>query len=124
MKKRINILGTTYTLRKVNAGEDEYMDKMQFGGYCDGGAKEIVILNMRTLPDFANESPEVTARREKETLRHEVIHAFFNECGLKWNAISIDKPWVKNEEMIDWIAIQFPKILKVFIELDCVGEQI
>jgi hypothetical protein len=122
MKKKINILGTTYTIRRVDAGEDEYMDKMQFGGYCDGDGKEIVLLNMRTLPDFENEPKSVTIRREKETLRHEIIHAFFNESGLKWNAVCVEKAWVKNEEMIDWIAIQFPKILKVFIELDCVGE--
>lgn len=122
MKKKVNILGTTYTIRRVDAGQDEYMDKMQFGGYCDGTAKEIAILNMKTLPDFANEPGEVITRAENETLRHEVIHAFFNESGLKWNATLVEKSWVKNEEMVDWIAIQFPKILKVFMKLGCVGE--
>lgn len=121
MKKKINILGTTYTIRKVDKGQDEYMDRMHFGGYCDGDSKEIVLLNMRTLPDFANDPKEVIERREKETLRHEVIHAFFNESGLKWNTTPIDMPWAKNEEMVDWIAIQFPKILKAFVELECEG---
>lgn len=121
MRKKINILGTTYTVSKVDAGQDEYMDKMQFGGYCDDGSKEIVLLNIRTLPDFANDPEEVVIRREKETLRHEVIHAFLNESGLKWNVACSDHPWSKNEEMIDWIAIQFPKILKVFMELECEG---
>lgn len=121
MKKKINILGTTYTIRKVDKGQDEYMDRMHFGGYCDGDSKEIVLLNMRTLPDFANDPKEVIERREKETLRHEVIHAFFNESGLKWNTTHIDMPWAKNEEMVDWIAIQFPKILKAFVELECEG---
>ena len=122
MKKKVNILGTTYNIQKVKAGQDEYMDKMKFGGYCDGTSKDIVILDMRTLSDFENEPIEVTVEREKETLRHEVIHAFFNESGLKWNALPIEGSWVKNEEMVDWIAIQFPKILKVFRQLGCEGE--
>lgn len=122
MKKKINILGTTYNIKKVKSGQDEYMERMKFGGYCDSISKDIVILDMRTVPDFENEPIEVTVRREKETLRHEVIHAFFNESGLKWNALPIEGSWVKNEEMVDWIAIQFPKILKVFIELECEGE--
>ena len=27
--------------------------------------------------------------------------------------------WAKNEEMVDWIAIQYPKIKKVFQQLGC-----
>ena len=122
MKKVVNILGTKYTLRKVNLGVDEYIDSKGLGGYCNGVAKEIVILNLKTLPDLANEPNEVLKRQERETIRHEIIHAFLNESGLGWNTLPIDKAWAKNEEMVDWIAIQFPKILKVFKELGCEGE--
>ena len=122
MKKKVKILGTDYTLRKVNFGEDEFMERMKFGGYCDGTAKEIVVLNIKTLPDFANDPKEVIERKEKETLRHEIIHAFFNESGLGWNSLPVEQAWAKNEEMVDWIAIQFPKISKVFKELGCEGE--
>lgn len=122
MKKKVKILGTDYTLRKVNFGEDEFMERMKFGGYCDGTAKEIVVLNIKTLPDFANDPKEVIERKEKETLRHEIIHAFFNESGLGWNSLPVEQAWAKNEEMVDWFAIQFPKMLKVFKELGCEGE--
>ena len=122
MKKSVKILGTKYKLRKVNFGEDEFMERMKFGGYCDGTAKEIVVLNIKTLPDFANDPEEVILRREKETLRHEIIHAFLNESGLQWNSLPIEQAWAKNEEMVDWFAIQFPKILKVYKELGCEGE--
>ncbi len=122
MKKAVNILGTKYTLRKVNLGVDEYIDSKGLGGYCNGVAKEIVILNLKTLPDLANEPTEVLKRQERETLRHEIIHAFLNESGLGWNTLPVEKAWAKNEEMVDWIAIQFPKILKVFKELGCEGE--
>lgn len=122
MKKKVKILGTTYTLRRVNFGEDAFMERMKFGGYCDGVAKEIVILNLKTLPDFADDPEEIIARRERETLRHEIIHAFFNESGLCWNSLPVEQAWAKNEEMVDWFAIQFPKMLKVFKELGCEGE--
>ena len=122
MKKIVKILGTKYTLKAVNAGENEYLEKMHYGGYCDGTAKEIVVLKLKSLPDFANDPDEIIERRERETLRHEIIHAFLNESGLGWNSLPIEQAWAKNEEMVDWFAVQFPKILKVFKELGCEGE--
>lgn len=121
MKKLANILGTKYTIRKVSPGQDEFMDRMQCGGYCDNVGKEIVLLDIKLLPDWANEPKDVIARKEKETLRHEIIHAFLNESGLGWNSFPVERAWAKNEEMVDWIAIQFPKISKVFKDLDCEG---
>jgi hypothetical protein len=119
MKKIVNILGTKYAIREVSHEQDEYMTKMKFGGYCDGTMKEIVILDLKTTPDWANEPYEVIGKMMKETIRHEIIHAFLNESGLQWNTFAPEKAWAKNEEMVDWIAIQFPKILKIFKELGC-----
>ncbi len=121
MKTKVNVLGTNYTIRKVSHGQDEYMVRMHFGGYCDGTSKEIVLLDLATVPNEGwNTTPkEVIKARENETLRHELIHAFLNESGLGWNTFTHDGAWAKNEEMVDWIAIQFPKISKVFIELGC-----
>lgn len=53
----------------------------------------------------------------KSTLRHEITHAFLNESGLSDNANQYRHSWAINEEMVDWIAIQSPKIFKVFQEL-------
>ena len=50
-------------------------------------------------------------------LRHEIIHAFLNESGLSDSSNSVEA-WAKNEEMVDWFAIQSPKIFKVFQDLD------
>lgn len=124
MKKTVNILGTKYTIQKVSYGQDEYMQRMQFGGYCDGTSKEIVILDLSTCAesDWASTPKESIERKERETIRHEIIHAFLNESGLGWNSFPNEQAWAKNEEMVDWIAIQFPKILKVFKELGCEGE--
>ena len=116
---KINVLGTKYNVRRVNYDEDEYMKKMHFGGYCNGSAKEIVILNLKSAPDWEDEPENVIEIQENTTLRHELIHAFLNESGLQWNSVDINH-WATNEEMVDWIAIQFPKLLKAFKEADCI----
>lgn len=117
---KIDVLGTKYTIKYVNLGQDEFMDKMHFGGYCSNGTKQIFILNLKTCPDWENEPEDVIKKQESETLRHELIHAFLNESGLGWNAFTPDKAWAKNEEMVDWFAIQMPKLLKAFRDCDCI----
>ena len=92
----------------------EFMRKMNYGGYCDNNTKEIVILNLRSTPDWAEAQEEVIQRMEKCTIRHELVHAFLNESGLQWNSFAPDKAWAKNEEMVDWFAIQFPKMYEAF----------
>lgn len=115
---KIDVLGTKYTIRRVNSGQDEYLEKMNFAGYCDDTRKEIVVLNMKTIPELMNEPEAVILSRERETVRHELIHAFLSESGLSWNTFAAEKAWAKNEEMVDWFAIQFPKLLKAFKEAD------
>lgn len=116
--KKVNVLGTDYTIRRVDSGQDEYMEKMHYGGYCDAGNLEIVILNLKSTKEWENDSDECIRRKENETLRHELFHAFLNESGLQWNSLTVDSAWAKNEEMVDWLAIQSPKIFKLFKELD------
>lgn len=111
---KIDVLGTKYTIRRVNAGQDEYMEKMNFGGYCDGIAKEIVILNLKSTPDWAKESDNRIKMTENVTIRHELVHAFLNESGLQWNTFNQERAWAKNEEMVDWIVLQSPKLFKAF----------
>lgn len=54
---------------------------------------------------------------QKENLRHEIIHAFLFESGLGFNLEHRESG--HEETLIDWLAIQFPKILEVFKEADC-----
>ena len=118
-KMKVDVLGTKYTIKRVNSGQDEYLDKMHFGGYCDGAAKVIVILNLKTCPDWEKEPEASIKQQENETVRHELIHAFLNESGLQWNSFAPEKAWAKNEEMVDWFAIQMPKLLAAFKAADC-----
>lgn len=116
---KIDVLGTKYTIKRVNYGQDDCMEKMHFGGYCNESAKQIVILNLNTVPEWMDETEAVIEAKEKETIRHELIHAFLNESGLQWNSFAAERAWAKNEEMVDWFAIQMPKLMKAFKAADC-----
>ena len=48
------------------------------------------------------------------------MHAFLNESGLSDSSNQYGGAWAKNEEMVDWFAIQSPKIFKVYSELGLV----
>lgn len=49
----------------------------------------------------------------KIRFRHEIMHAFLYESGLDGQSCNVDC-WAKNEEMIDWFALQSKKIFKAF----------
>ncbi len=55
----------------------------------------------------------------KATLRHEIVHAFLGESGLSANSNESDA-WARNEEMVDWFALQGPKIYKAWQEAGAV----
>lgn len=65
------------------------------------------------------EQPGTVAAAQKETLRHEIVHAFFNESGLADSSSTVEGAWAKNEEMVDWIALQGPKLCAAWKEAGC-----
>lgn len=103
---KANVLGTEYEISITNADNEPYLNDMD--GYCDETTKTIVVDEMK--PD--NHSKKDLKDYQNKVLRHEIIHAFLFESGL-----SESSPWARNEEMVDWIASQFPKIKKVFEDL-------
>ena len=117
MKKTVTILGTKYN---VYLDVPEYKDKDLVGrfGYCSATDKKIVVIDLNTVEGWKDEPVVSKTVQSKITLRHEVIHAFLHESGL-WGSSSETEHWAMNEEMIDWIAHQSPKILKVFRQLGC-----
>jgi hypothetical protein len=115
---KVNVLGTEYEIQRKDYAEDPDFKKRESVGYCDSLLKIIVVCNMLTYPGYEDEPAEAITLAEKEILRHEIIHAFFRESGL-WNNSGTVDAWATNEEMVDWIALQFPKILKAFQETDC-----
>lgn len=66
---------------------------------------------MSTYKGLEHEPIESVRLAQKQTVRHEIVHAFFNESGLMDNSLVYEGPWVHNEEAVDWIANQGEKIL-------------
>lgn len=101
--KTVNVLGRDYTIDFRTESEDAKLKEC--GAYCDYSCGEIIIekpsdnvMNMRDQDKIA-----------RQKIRHELIHAFAYESGL-----AVNSPWAANEEMTDWVAIQFPKMLAAF----------
>lgn len=114
---KVNILGTEYKIEVHKISEDEYLEKNHLAGYCGEESKIIVLADVSEQKYFDIDEKEQEIYR-KRTLRHEIIHAFLNESGLSDNASTPSGAWAKHEEMIDWFAIQTPKIFAVYKELD------
>ena len=104
----VYILGTEYAIRYEKRKNDEKLEDAY--GYLERYSKEIVIEDIEHNPLEAKNLEDF----QKKVLRHEIIHAFLYESGL-----SVNSDWADNEEIVDWIAIQFPKMLKVFEEAKC-----
>ena len=109
---KVNILGTEYEILTKSAEEEPYLKKCD--GFCDRSMKKIVIGKFEPDPDGSTVDLEWYRRK---VLRHEIVHAFLHESGLEENSLEVEI-WARNEEMVDWIAIQFPKILKAFQDAD------
>ena len=106
-EEKVNILGTEYTVEHIDRNEDKNL--FDNDGYCDWTTKRIVIV----IDDDTFTVGEPTVYLDK-VLRHEVIHAFMYESGLHDCATFNDEHF---EQIVDWIAIQYPKIKKVFEQL-------
>lgn len=108
--RKINILGTEVIVEFRTETEDEKLEGLS--GYYDPTVDLIVVKNY-DAPD--QHSVNNLEHLQKETLRHEIIHAFLYESGVQGCSSPCDA-WATNEEMVDWFAIQAPKIFKVFKE--------
>lgn len=96
--KKINVLGTAYTLAHTAYTKDPLL--INNAGYCDRSSKRIVIASSYTPSASACANSDVM---RAETIRHELVHAFFIESG--------HERWSCDEDLVEWIAIQFPKML-------------
>ena len=105
----VNVLGTEYLIKESNKVEDLALENCD--GYCDYSTKTIVIdtfKNYEELPDTLGNMDGY----KKKVIRHELVHAFLSESGLNANS------WANNEEIVDWIAYQFPKLKEAFEKCD------
>ena len=114
MNLKIDILGTKYSIKYTTVDKDTKLKSCD--GYCDTSTKNIVVLDMESIK--TEDSLKDLNYYQRKVTRHEIIHAFIYESGLWCNTFS-SNTWATNEEMTDWIAIQFSKIYKAFKDADC-----
>lgn len=118
----VRVKGQWYTIRMKGYTEDRAFSGGADGtepklmGYCDHLTKEIAVCNLDTHPNFKDEPKKTRRASERETLRHEITHAFFSECGLDYSALQYDGPWCRNEELVDWIALVGPDLYRAWRE--------
>lgn len=111
--REIDILGTPYAILYQN--EEENPKLIENNGFCEQYSKRIVIddgSSVKGDPLTVENYEEL----EKKVLRHELIHAFLGESGLR-----SDSEWAENEEMVDYFAIQFEKIAIAMIKTNCLS---
>ena len=102
----VNVLGVIYEITEASPKTDENLKDAD--GYVIFYDKRIVLSD---LSDWDKQAAKDIYR--KQNLRHELIHAFLYESGLAYNSNGATN-WAMNEEMVDWIAIQMPKIMDVY----------
>ena len=102
----INVLGTKYKVI-LNGKQADYPNLKRGDGYVDYSTKTIV------LEEFEPNEYDMQDLKyyENKVLRHEIVHAFMYESGL-----DINSEWGRDETLIDFIALQIPKMIKAMSE--------
>jgi hypothetical protein len=103
----VNILGTEYNIIEDTSEKNPKL--IDANGYIEFYSKEIV-LQTHKEPDILN--VKNIEKFDNKVLRHEIVHGFLQESGLA--------SYAGNEQIVDWIAIQFPKMLKAMQETKCI----
>ena len=107
---KINVLGTEYDVEMLEE-RDETMGTVNCDGYTDFSSKEIKVLKAEEKPGNQKD----IFKYQNTVLRHEIIHAFLYECGIDHGM------QFHNEECVDFFAIQFDKLAKIFEDAGCKG---
>lgn len=111
-----SILGSKWEIKVIDDVSDDAKTQAILDdayGICDAYNRKI-LLNKKCI--LETDTTRDVESLLKTTLRHEIIHAFFYESGL-WTSSGSADNWAVNEEMADWMAIQLPKIAKVYTDL-------
>lgn len=94
-EKRVTVLGAEYSIAET----DELPEDTD--GECHRFTRRIIV---RPLEDGADDDDR---RYRREVLRHEVMHAFFAECGME--------RWHDDEDLVQFLAAKLPSILGTMI---------
>ena len=119
----VDILGTPWKIEVRKYEDDSYFKKRGCDGYCSEADQLVVVCDMTTWPSFddTTQSQDYLHNSMKRVLRHEITHAFLAESGLSDSSNDYHEGWAVNEEMVDWIARQGPKLYKAWEKAGCLS---
>ena len=109
----VPVMGVVYLIREGTSVE--FPSLKDCDGYCDTSTKETVVSDMSESAGSPDSKGDL-AHYQRKVIRHELTHALLFESGLSCNS------WAENEEVVDWIAIQFPKLQALFNSADCLKD--
>ena len=99
----ISILGTDYEII-VDNDNPKMKDS---DGFCEWASKKIIITDSYRNDEDALENINEYIHK---VIRHEAFHALFAEMGIK--------KWMQDEDLVDMLAMQYPKIRKIMDACD------
>ena len=105
---KINILGSEWEI--IETTDSEHPELENSDGWCGTYVRKILVeSNLFADSPKTDLSEQAKPIRKKDLLRHEIIHAFVRESGAQHSILD-------NEFCVHWIALMFPKMLKLFEE--------
>lgn len=108
--KIIEIMGGRWKLIETNEISDD----------CDGETdiyqKHIKIRPVDSMLNGFGADDDEKLERYKSVLRHEFVHVMLIESGLT--------EYTNDETLVEWIAVKFPQMERLFITHDCSGNEI
>lgn len=107
--RKIDVLGTEIRVLFREQKQDECLKECD--GYFDS-SEDLIVVKIQEKDSMSLGNLE---NYQKKVLRHEIIHAFLYYSGMSCCS-TYSENWATNEEMVDWLAIQSPKIFHVFQE--------
>lgn len=100
---KVNILGTEYDFSTDDLNNPELAEA---DGKCDLFDKKILLRKKEYMPGYSNEAKDY---RYSHVLRHELIHAIAQECGV---------PYGDDEALVDWIAHIIPLVNGAIVRIN------
>ena len=101
----LKILGQAYKVERQKEKDNPKLEGAD--GLLEPFSKKIILNEIENDKNTVEKLADYMAK----VFRHEIIHAFFNESGLN--------EYMRDETLVDWIAVQIPKMTKIMAEAGC-----